>query len=109
MRRSVLGGTVRSTFCRRSEANMNEAEMTTTLKRFAGFFEVYRKICFEGYRNAKNGTVQTVSVEILDAGPAVEQRYHCIATSEDGETATGNPAATIDEVLAIVHWQDLDR
>ena len=87
---------------------MNETEMITELKRFAGFSEVYHKSCFEAYRNTKKGTVQKVSVEILDAGPEVAERYFCSATSGDGKTAAGNPAPTINEVLTFVHWQDLD-
>ena len=74
-----------------------------------GFFEVYEKSAFQCYRKKKSGAVQKVTVEILDAGPDDQDRYHCVATGDDGSTATGNPASTVETVLAIVHWADLER
>ena len=75
----------------------------------ANFFEVYHQTYFECYRNAKNGSVQEVLVKILDSGQSEGQRYHCIATSKDGKTATGNPAESIELAISWVHWHDLDK
>ena len=90
---------------------MSEAEIINHLKRVSGFFEVYHKTSFECYRKAKDGSEQEVLVEILDAGPDVDpqRRYQCVATTKDGKIATGNPAASIDVALSIVHWHDLDN
>ncbi|MBA7630160.1 hypothetical protein ES703_37673 [subsurface metagenome] len=95
---------------RRITGSMNEAEIIKKLKEVAGFFEVYhKKTSFEGSRTAKNGAAQKVVVDILDSGPeAGDLRYACVATSEDGKTATGNEGPSIDVVLATVHWQELD-
>jgi hypothetical protein len=89
---------------------MDAIEVINRLKKLSGprFFEVYEKSTFQCYRNKKTGGVQKVTVEILDAGSDDENRYHCIATGDDGSTATGNPASTIEIVLATVHWGELD-
>ncbi len=79
------------------------------LKKVAGIFEAYHATSFKCYRNKKAGGVQEVLVEILDAGSDNSQRYHCTATTDDGRSATGNPAPSIDVVLATLHWGDLDR
>lgn len=90
---------------------MSEAKIIKRLKELTGSSEVYHKTSFECYRKAKDGNAQEVLVEILDAGPDVDPqlRYQCIAKTKDGKTATGNPAASIDDVLSIVHWYDLDK
>ena len=95
---------------------MNGSEVLKNLKKWSGpglaFFEVYEKSVFQCYRNRKDGNVQKVTVEILDAGSDGKNpdlRYQCMATADDGSTATGNPASTIEAVLGTVHWGDLDR
>ena len=72
---------------------MNTGEVIRELKNCANIFEVYRKTTFKCYRKGKNGNTQEVEVSILDAGPdeRPELRYHCVARSEDGRIATGNP------------------
>ena len=67
--------------------------------------EVYHVTTFRCYRRTKAGDTQLVIVEILDMGPQHPLvRYHCVALTEDGRFATGNPADSIDVALAIVHW-----
>ena len=89
---------------------MDPRDVMPELKKVANFFEVYHTTSFSGYRNRKDGGVQKVLVEIQDAGPvAGEMRYSCVATSEDGRQASGNPGPSIDLVLGTVHWWDLDR
>ena len=89
---------------------MNEAYVMKRLKKEAGFFEIYHKTSFWGYRRNAKGEVQEVSVDILDMGSeAGDARYSCVAKTDDGKTATGNPASSIDVAISIVHWYDLDK
>lgn len=89
---------------------MTDHEMLELVKRSVpGTFEAYSVRRFVLYRNKENGESQEVEVEILDAGPdAGNVRYHVIAKADDGRTATGNPAKSLETALAIVHWSDLD-
>ena len=54
---------------------------------------------------------RTVTIHVHDRGPGAssELRYCVTATAEDGATATGNPAESVETVLATLHWKDLDR
>ena len=73
--------------------------------------EVYQKTDFSCCRTRKDGSMQNVTVTILDAGinsPA-NLRYHVHAEADDGATATGNPENSIESALSNVHWGDLDR
>ena len=72
--------------------------------------EVAHVIMFQGFRKNSNGEAQKVTVRICDPGSTVDPslRYYCEATSEEGKRATGNEAATIEEVLSTVHWNQLD-
>lgn len=89
---------------------MNEEDIMKKLKKDAGFFEIYHKTSFWGYRRNANGETQEVSVDILDMGSeAGDSRYSCVANTNDGKTATGNPASSIDVAISIVHWRDLDK
>ena len=90
---------------------MNNDDVIRALKKMGGAFEVYHKTEFLLYRNAKAGGVQEVTVTILDAGENVDRglRYQAFATTKDGKSAAGNPADSIETVLAILHWGDLDR
>ena len=90
---------------------MNTEKVLAELKKHANFFEVYHKTTFRCFRTDKNDNPQEVEVDILDAGPDLDPklRYHCVARSEDGKMATGNPASSIDTVLFGLHWYDLDK
>lgn len=71
-------------------------------------FEAHEVRTFRAYRNSKNGGVQDVTIEILDAGPTKPaNRYRCIARAGN-KSASGNSADSISTVLALVHWWDLD-
>jgi hypothetical protein len=64
---------------------------------------------FKVSRTTKSGDTQKVQVQILDSADVNPgYRYNCVATTEDGITAMGNGADTIETAIAIVHWQDLD-
>lgn len=89
---------------------MDSYRAINELRKHAGFFEVYEVTTFQAYRRTKAGGTQDVKIEILDAGPDADQeRYMCIATSDDGKTAAGNSADSIDVAVAIVHWYKLDQ
>jgi hypothetical protein len=77
-------------------------EIIDELKRIDGVFEAYQVLStYQFIRNAKSGNIQTVTVDMLDAGQSVDPnlRYHCVARSDDGRTATGNPDSSIEDVL----------
>ncbi len=89
---------------------MNIEEIATRLKKDANIFEVRQKTTFTGYRKDKNGDNQEIEVDILDAGPNEPKvRYTCIARSEDGKMATGNPDSSIEMAILGVHWNNLDK
>ncbi len=89
---------------------MNIEKIAAQLKKDANLTEVCHKTTFVGYRKDKNGNNQEIEVDILDAGPIrPEYRYTCIARSEDGKMATGNPDSSIEMTLLHVHWINLDN
>jgi hypothetical protein len=73
--------------------------------------DIHHVTSFRCYRRTSDDEMQTLIVEIHDAGPDVtpELRYSCMALTEDGRFATGNPGRSIEEALAIVHWGELDQ
>lgn len=91
---------------------MSPLELIPKLKQLPGvnFRSVEHVTYFLCDRDTKHGRYQRVTVEIHDAGPDAPAglRYTCVAKSDDGKAATGNPNASIDVVLATVHWGDLD-
>lgn len=94
-----------------NEQSLDVFQVLDVLRRqMSGVFRVQLKQEFLVHRNLKSGDVQKVTVEILDAGPHAnpERRFKCIARTEDGKTASGNSARTIETTLALVHWTDLD-
>ncbi len=89
---------------------MPGVELLARLKEVSGCFELYHVTEYQGYRHREDGTVQQVTIKILDAG--AEERfsqYHVHAEANDGRRATGNAADSIETTLAIVHWGDLNR
>ena len=80
-------------------------------KDVSGIFEVYHTMTFLCYRTPKPGAAaQEVIVEIHDAGPAAgDHRYSVHAKADDDKLAAGNSAASVEEALSIVHWDELDR
>ena len=90
---------------------MTDDEIIAFLSTLHGFKEVYSLRQFLCYREAKSGHMQEVAVQIWDAGPFMDKgmRYHCYAKTDDGKSATGNPADTIHTAMSLVHWGNLDR
>ena len=71
-------------------------------------FEATHVTTFKCYRETAGGRTQEVTVEIQDEGPEVEgARYSCVARSDDGKAASGNPADRVEVALSFVHWGDL--
>jgi hypothetical protein len=90
---------------------MSEEEIIEELKKVDGAFEVYGVVSrFKFYRRIEGDKTQEVSVEVLDAGPNANPslRYHCMASADDGRTATGNPDSSIEYALMNMHWEHLD-
>lgn len=83
-----------------------------------GISELYQVSTFKGYREAKNGALHSVTIEIWDAGPNPEMPSAArpsnhrflvkVKDEETGTTATGNPAPTIEQALETTHWAELD-
>jgi hypothetical protein len=89
---------------------MPGVEILDTLKSVLGAFEAHLRTEYIVYRHKRGGGVQEVRVEVLDAGPSMGPvRFHVSAKSDDGRTATGNPAESLEIALATVHWGDLDK
>ncbi len=84
---------------------MNNEEIINTLRKVAGLFEIYHVTTFRGFRKNSKGTIQELTIDILDSGG----QYTCVVTSDDGKKTTGNPGSPLDLVLRTVHWADLDK
>ncbi len=89
---------------------MDPLKVIGLLRDIDGMQEIAHVTTFRCYREVGGAGMKEVTVEIYDHGPeAGFSRYHCIATTEDGKTAMGNPGGSLEEVIAMVHWGDLDR
>ena len=86
------------------------------LPRMFGAAHVSRFRC---YREAADGRAQRVVIEVYDEGRMVGapdddgqhvsvRRYSCVARSDDGKVASGNPAGNVRTALSTLRWQDLD-
>ena len=67
---------------------------------------------FKCFRETADGRSQEVSVEIYDSDPSVLEQsrryYYYVARGEDGKATSANSADSVTEVLATLHWEDLD-
>ncbi len=78
---------------------------TDTIRRIEkvlGMSETFQVSTFEGIRERADGSLQEITVEVLDAGKgAGARRYAINLRFEDGaDGIVGNPAATLDEALS---------
>lgn len=79
------------------------------LKEMSGAFEAYHRMSYVCHRTRRDGTIDRIDVDILDAGPHEPLRYSVHARSKvSGKTAGGNSHASLEAALALVHWGDLD-
>jgi hypothetical protein len=97
---------------------MDTDAVITHLNGLPGLDSATHVTIFRCYREAADGHIQEVYVEIHDDGPTVElqddgqevevRRYRCVARSDDGKAASGNSADRVSTVLSTVHWWELD-
>ncbi len=85
---------------------MAAVSTTGTIKRIErelGMSETSQVRVFEGIREREDGSLQEVTVEVLDAGKGAKARRHAVNLrfeSEDGgDDVVGKPAPTLDEAL----------
>lgn len=84
------------------DANMLEITKTTT------FQGSDLQEAFKGYRKNEAGENIEVTVEVLDAGDGTgAHRYAVSAYSKAGKEAHGNEAATLEEAMSNVEWDEL--
>lgn len=82
-----------------------QAQRLDDISNASGADELAQVTVYKGYRNGAD-----LTIEVLDSGAAdPAYRYTVVATDEHGRTATGNPGADLKDVLAEVHWTELDR
>ena len=87
-----------------------EIKALNSLRELNIFSGIYHLTTFQCDRTAKNGNIQEVTVEILDAGPNHSgSRYFVSAISKDGKIASGNSMKDLDTAIKLVHWGDLDK
>ncbi len=90
---------------------MDNPKIMQFLKEKAKVEEIYRVFNFRGHRSDKEGNLETIDIEIRDAGPNIEPqklRYSCTAISSSGKTATGNSNDNIESVIEHMSWNNLD-
>ena len=91
---------------------MNDSENDDALRllmRAVESDEGYEVRTFEMHRKRPDGAMQTLRIELNDAGYGEQFRFNVIATDVDRDlVAMGNPGATLRETLAVVQWHELD-
>jgi hypothetical protein len=87
------------------------ADAATKLNKAAGLFALRHVTMFEARRTSRDGTAHRVNVSILDSGTTVDPRlrYAVEAVRADGKGTSGDPAPSVAEAIAAVHWADLDE
>jgi hypothetical protein len=86
---------------------MDEIDMIKQIEKAGDLFEVMKITTYRGYDKE---TQQEVKIEVQDMGPdAGETRYSVVASLVDKpeKFTSGNPAASVDVALAMVHWGNL--
>ena len=90
---------------------MDREELLRRLRLEGGLFEISQVTYYKGYRRDGTGAVCEVTIEIWDAGPNVgppDYRYSVRASADDGRTAGGSAAASLEQAFTAVRWADLD-
>ena len=81
-----------------------------TLQRFGHFSRIVHVTLFEGVRQSKEGEHQRVTIKISDNGELGSPiRFSCSATTSEGKSAAASSAPSLDQAIALTHWDDLDR
>lgn len=71
--------------------------------------ETWQVQTFTMQRESEAHGWQDVTVTILDRGPSFSPRYAVSATTEGGQSCTGNSGDDLEVVIATVHWYQLDK
>jgi hypothetical protein len=86
-----------------------EFEALNFLRKVANVKEAYHLLTFKCYREAKDGHMQEVLVEVLDGGPEHFSARYRVIVSAEGKSASGNSFNSVEAAIATVHWGDLDK
>jgi hypothetical protein len=88
-----------------TNATMAFLEQATDLR------ETAQVTTFSGFRTTKDGSIQEVTIDVLDrGGRAGAERYRVSFRSDDGRgCGSGDYFATVEEAIgvAMVHWGQL--
>lgn len=88
-----------------TEQRIAELRSRLSDEQFTGLSAVVHVTTFRARRGD-----DPVTVEIEDRGHSCHPyRYRCIARTEDGRVATGNPAETPETAILTTHWNKLRR
>ncbi len=88
---------------------MDSSEIRRSLEKWGHLDEVAEVKFFEGYRKNGKGETVEVTVKIVDLGPTYpQQRYNCVASTENGQKATGNGSSSVGDAISMVHWNHLN-
>lgn len=79
------------------------------LNKTAGGSETWRVEKFTMERKSSVHGYQTVDIQILDRGPDISPRYIISAETADGQSCSGNSGDDLAQVIAAVHWFELDK
>ena len=86
-----------------------EFEALNFLKIVPNVKEAYLRITVKCYREAKDGHMQEVLVEVLDAGPEYSGARYRVVVSAEGKSVIGNSFDSVEAAIATVHWWELDK
>jgi hypothetical protein len=89
---------------------MNNEDVLKRLQQASGCFELAHVTTYKGYRSDGTGQTSRVTIEVHDHGTAAgDLRYLVVATDERGRVAAGNPDASLDLAIGMVHWDELRK
>jgi len=83
---------------------MGTTDTIRRIERELGMSETSQVTTFEGIRETADGSIQEITVELLDAGKGAGARRYAVSVRFEGggDDIIGNPAATLDEALSDV-------
>ena len=83
---------------------MGTTETIGHIERESRMSETSKVTTFEGIRENADGSLQEITVEVLDAGKRAKGRRYAVNVRFEGggDDIIGNPAATLDEALSEV-------
>ena len=83
---------------------MGTTDTISRIERELGMSETSQVTTFEGIRETADGSIQEITVELLDAGKGAGPRRYAVSVRFEGggDDIIGNPAATLDDALSDV-------